>query len=114
MGLAAPDCRCAVYCDWLHSKQTEQWSPLGEVRVECVGIAPFPRDIYPRVIGFLRRMHLQPVDERAITYLRGDATSTRGAGGRLLVQVVNDSALTWGGGGFAAGVKRRWPSAQKA
>jgi O-acetyl-ADP-ribose deacetylase (regulator of RNase III) len=115
-GWVLPSRTAAVQCTAIGytAKQTEQWSPLGEVRVECVGIAPFPRDIYPRVIGFLRRMHLQLVDEKSITYLRGDATSTRGVGGRLLVQIVNDSALTWGGGGFAAAVKRRWPSAQKA
>jgi O-acetyl-ADP-ribose deacetylase (regulator of RNase III) len=30
------------------------------------------------------------------------------------VQVVNDAAITWGGGGFAAAVKQRWPSVHKA
>ena len=107
---AAAQCTAIGYT----AKQTEQWPSLGEVRAECIGIAPFPRDIYPRVIGFLRHVHLQPVNELSVTYLRGDATSTRGTGARLLVQVVNDGAFTWGGGGFAAAVKRRWPPAQKA
>jgi O-acetyl-ADP-ribose deacetylase (regulator of RNase III) len=114
-GWALPSRTAAAQCTAIGytAKQTEKWSSLGEVRVECVGIAPFPRDIYPRVIGFLRRVRPQPVDELSITYIRGDATSTRGTGSRLLVQVVNDSAFTWGGGGFAGAVRRRWPSAQR-
>jgi len=107
---AATECTAIGYT----AKQTEHWPQFGEVHVECVGIAPFPRDIYPRVIGFLRPSHLQPTSEVSITYLRGDATATRGTDPKLLVQVVNDSAFTWGGGGFAAAVKRRWPSAQKS
>jgi O-acetyl-ADP-ribose deacetylase (regulator of RNase III) len=31
----------------------------------------------------------------------------------MLIQIVNDGAFTWGGGGFAAAVKQRWPLAQK-
>ncbi len=95
------------------AKQTEHWPHFGEVRVECVGIAPLPRDIYPRVIGFVRPFQPRPLTELLVTYVRGDATQTRGKGRRLLVQVVNDGAFTWGGGGFAAAIKRRWPSAQK-
>lgn len=106
---AAAECTAIGYT----AKQTEQWPPLGEVNVECVGIAPFPRDIYPRVIGFLRPTHAQVTNEVSITYVRGDATSTRGEGSKLLVQVVNDGAFSWGGGGFAAAVKSKWPSAQQ-
>jgi len=107
---AAAECTAIGYT----AKQTEHWSQFGKVRVECVGVAPFPRDIYPRVIGFVRPSELQPVEQPSITYLRGDATQPRGPDRKLLVQVVNDAAFTWGGGGFAAAVKRRWPSAQKA
>lgn len=95
------------------AKQTEVWPRIGEVYVECVGIAPFPRDIYPRVIGFARPAKSQSVNELSIKYVRGDATKPRGVDRKLLVQVVNDTALTWGGLGFAAAVRRRWPSAQK-
>jgi len=95
------------------AKQTERWPRFGEVRVECVGIAPFPRDIYPRVIGFVLPAQPQHVKDQAITYIRGDATRTRGTERKILVQVVNDGAFTWGGSGFTAAVRRRWPSAQK-
>jgi O-acetyl-ADP-ribose deacetylase (regulator of RNase III) len=96
------------------AKKTEHWPRFGEVRTECVGIAPFPRDIYPRVIGFVLPMQTQAITQPQITYVRGDATQTRGEDRKVLVQVVNDGAFTWGGSGFAAAVKRRWPSAQKS
>lgn len=115
-GWALPNRTAVAECTAIGytAKQTEQWAPVGEVHMECVGIAPFPRDIYPRVIGFLRPMHARTAKELSITYVRGDATSTRGTGNRLLVQVVNDGAFTWGGGGFAAAVKNKWPSAHRA
>jgi O-acetyl-ADP-ribose deacetylase (regulator of RNase III) len=96
------------------AKQTEHWPSLGEVRAECIGVAPFPRDIFPRVIGFVRPSQPEPVEEPSITRIRGDATQPRGSGWKLVVQVVNDSAFTWGGSGFALAVRRRWPSGQKA
>jgi O-acetyl-ADP-ribose deacetylase (regulator of RNase III) len=109
-GTSAAECTAIGYT----AKHTERWPSIGEVRVECVGIAPFPRDIYPRVIGFLRATHPQQTSDLSITYLRGDATSVRGAGKKIIVQVVNDGALTWGGGGFSAAVGRKWPLAHKA
>lgn len=114
-GWALPSQTSAAECTAIGytAKHTERWSPIGEIRVECVGVAPFPRDIYPRVIGFVREVSPRTKD-LSITYLRGDATSMRGPGKKLLVQLVNDDALTWGGGGFAAAVRRKWPLAQKA
>ena len=115
-GWALPTKTAAAECTAIGftAKQPEIWPSLGEVNVECVGIAPFPHDIYPRVIGFVRPTHAQASEETSITYVRGDATSTRGEGSKLVVQVVNDGAFTWGGGGFAAAVKNKWPSAQRA
>ncbi len=107
---AAAECTAIGYT----SKQNEQWPGLGEVKVECVGIAPFPRDVYPRVIGFVRSIRQTFAGESSITYVRGDATSTRGGGSKLVVQIVNDGAFTWGGGGFAAVVRSKWPSAQRS
>jgi O-acetyl-ADP-ribose deacetylase (regulator of RNase III) len=96
------------------AKRTEHWPHFGDVLVECVGVAPFPHEIYPRVIGFVRPSRPLASRDGSITYLRGDATQTRGTNRRLLLQVVNDSAFTWGGGGFAVAIKKRWPTAQKA
>jgi O-acetyl-ADP-ribose deacetylase (regulator of RNase III) len=115
-GLALPvhssvaDCTAIGYT----AKKTEKWPSIGDVYVECVGISPFPGEVYPRVIGFARELKPQTVQELSIIYIRGDATSPRGPGKKLLVQLVNDSALSWGGHGFAAAVRRKWPTAQDA
>lgn len=106
---AAEECTAIGYT----AKRTEHWPQLGQVRVECVGIAPQPRDIYPRVIGFAIPAGAQPLRESSITYVRGDATRARGTEPKLLLQVVNNGAFTWGGVGFAAAIKRRWPQSQK-
>jgi O-acetyl-ADP-ribose deacetylase (regulator of RNase III) len=107
---AAEECTAIGYT----AKQTERWPRLGEVDVECVGIAPLPHDVYPRVIGFARPLKVRPINYHSMAYVRGDATQTRGTGPKLILQIVNDAAFTWGGHGFAAAIKRRWPSAQQA
>lgn len=106
---AAAECTAIGYS----AKHTERWPQLGIVRLECIGVAPFPTEVYPRVIGFVSPEQPMPVNELPITYLRGDATRPRGAERKILVQVVNDAALTWGGVGFALAVKRRWPQSQR-
>ena len=93
------------------AKSVERWPRIGNVRLECVGVAPYPRDIHPRVIGFMCAPTSEPQRDLGITFLRGDATRIRGIGPKLLLQVVNDAAFSWGGG-FAIAVRKRWPSAQ--
>lgn len=96
------------------AKGNERWAGGPILRVECIGIAPYPGSKAPRVVGVL-----QPPDGNApthagrIEYVIGDATIPRGEG-RMLVHVVPDSALTWGGGGFAAAVRKAWPTTQEA
>lgn len=107
---AASECTAIGYT----AKGKEHWPRFGEVWIECVGIAAFPRDILPRVIGFVRPPQAQPIKTSQIAYVRGDATQTRGEDRKLLLQVVNDGAFTWGGHGFAGAVRRRWPAAQRA
>ncbi len=106
---AAAECTAIGYT----AKQNERWPRFGEVHVECVGVAPLPRDIFPRVIGFVRPTQQGPLGETPIIYVRGDAASPRGAGQKLVVQVVNDAAFTWGGSGFAVAVRRKWPLSQE-
>jgi O-acetyl-ADP-ribose deacetylase (regulator of RNase III) len=115
-GSALPSPTAAEECTAIGftAKKNEQWPRFGEIRVECVGVAPFPGDVYPRVVGFVRPSQEQLANELFIEYVRGDATLTRGPDRKLLLQVVNDAAFTWGGSGFAAAVKRRWPTAQQA
>jgi O-acetyl-ADP-ribose deacetylase (regulator of RNase III) len=52
------------------------------------------------------------VDRADITYLQGDATLPRGGGARIVAQIVNDGAFTWGAG-FSLAARRKWPVAQR-
>jgi O-acetyl-ADP-ribose deacetylase (regulator of RNase III) len=80
-----------------------------DVRVECVGIPPYPGSTYPRVTGIL-----MPASEfqtgAEITFVRGDALEPRGTGPNLIAHVVNDATPNWGGRGFAQALRRKWPA----
>jgi len=95
------------------AKGTEEWAGT-EFRIEAVGIAPYPGSSTPRAAGLLvpAAQAPEPVLD-SIEYLLGDGTKPHGEGRRMIVQVVNDEALTWGGDGFAAAVRRAWPHAQE-
>lgn len=83
-----------------------------QVHFECVGIPPYPGSLNPRVAGL---MHSTNAAEGApsVTYLKGTALEPRGETPKIVVQVVNDATPNWGGGGFAVGVKQKWPLAQR-
>jgi O-acetyl-ADP-ribose deacetylase (regulator of RNase III) len=91
----------------------EEWSDLGKVRVECVGVSPYPSQIFPRVIGLIRPSRQSSRSITTIDYLRGDATQPRGTGNRFLVQIINDAAINWGGG-FSLVVRKKWPAVHDA
>ncbi|MBZ5670041.1 MAG: ImmA/IrrE family metallo-endopeptidase [Acidobacteriia bacterium] len=114
-GAALPGATVASQCTAIGytAKGHEAWDTVGTVRVECLGVPPYPNHIYPRVLGIIRPEKQTPVDIAEITYLRGDASRPRGSGPRILAQIVNDSAFTWGGG-FSLTVREKWPVAQKA
>lgn len=95
------------------AKGTEAWAGT-PLRIEAVGIAPYPGSSLPRVVGLLQPdAESAEVARTAIEYLFGDATQPQAAGQRIIAQVVTDGATTWGGGGFAAAVRRAWPHAQQ-
>ena len=96
------------------AKANEAWGDAGEMRIEAVGIPPYPGSTTPRVVGLLL-----PVVDQADTvsefveFVFGDATKPAGDNLRMIVHVVTDGAMIWGGGGFAAAVRRTWPHAQE-
>jgi O-acetyl-ADP-ribose deacetylase (regulator of RNase III) len=92
------------------AKGEEAWGGLPS-RIEAVGIPPYPGDRLPRVVGVVRPSDGGDRTAPTIEYLRGDATSPRGEGPRVVVQVVNDKTANWGGG-FALVVRRKWPELQ--
>src|SRR6202041_1453783 len=70
------------------AKAEEGWiSNQGSWRVECLGIAPYPGHLYPRVVGIVRpTSDGAPQTAATIQYLRGDATKPRGLSSRMIVQ----------------------------
>lgn len=92
----------------------ETWGRI-RVRIQAVGIPPYPGSRLPRVVGVMK-----PIDKVAgagpgaasLKFVRGDALKPRGSGPRIVVHIVNDKTPNWGGGGFAEAVKRRWPEVQ--
>lgn len=92
----------------------EQWADQApEVTVESVGIPPYPGQRLPRVAGLLI-LDAPEASTPGITYVTGDAAEPRGEGPRLVVHVTNDAARAWGGGGFAAQLRRKQPQAAEA
>jgi O-acetyl-ADP-ribose deacetylase (regulator of RNase III) len=109
VGSVASQCTAIGYT----AKSKENWGLDREQwRVECLGIAPYPGHVYPRVVGIVSPLTNGETESTKIEYLKGDATDPRGAGPRIIVQLVNDKAITWGKG-FAVAVRKRWPHAQK-
>ena len=115
-GTVLPEETCAADCIAIgfSAKGTEQWGDH-LFQVECLGIPPYPGSRIPRVVGLLIPSDGDEREEApCIEYVLGDATKPRGEDERLLIHIVNDEAQIWGGGGFAAALRRAWPEAQKA
>src|SRR5437773_673119 len=95
------------------SRGTEKWGEtLPEFALECVGIPPYPGDLYPRVIGILHLKAAIPIELPRIVEVRGDATQPRGSGPRVIAHIVNDKTPNWGAG-FSVSLKKKWPVAQE-
>jgi len=115
-GTAVPRTKCLPECTAIGftAKGNEIWpEPAGNVHAECVGIAPYPSNSFPRVVGMIRPLTAQPREAAGLTVVKGDATETRGDGRRILAHIVNDKAALWGAG-FGLAVRNKWPHVQKA
>jgi O-acetyl-ADP-ribose deacetylase (regulator of RNase III) len=94
------------------SKRVESWGPhSGKIEVECVGVAPYPGRVYPRVVGILRAIGSEAVTRPSLRYLYGDACEPRGTGMKIIAHIVNDKTPNWGAG-FALAVSQKWPEVQ--
>jgi O-acetyl-ADP-ribose deacetylase (regulator of RNase III) len=103
------DCTAIGYT----AKGQESWAGSEAMRIECVGIPPYPRSSVPRVVGMLVLRKTLASDVAGITEVRGNALAPRGAGRKLIVHIVNDATANWGGSGFAHAVRAKWPAVQK-
>lgn len=87
----------------------EEWLPGNPLRVECVGLAPYPGGLIPRVVGFLVAADVKGYAPPEIKEVDGDALQPRGGGPKIIAHVVPDTTSLWGGNGFASQVRRRFP-----
>ena len=77
------------------AKGQESWLKRGPWDLEYIGISPYPGHQVPRVLGIAKPPELKKQDEY-IHFIKGDATEPRGDGPKILCQIVNDKARTWG------------------
>lgn len=95
----------------------EEWvAGDGDIRIEAVGIPPYPnRDasrVLPRVTGLVRPVGPEPREGSPIRLVRGDALEPRGTGPRIIAHIVNDKTPNWGAG-FGRALQLKWPGAQQ-
>ena len=90
----------------------ELWhTNLDGLKVECVGIPPYPNQTFPRVMGIIRPVKEISNSTKHALIIKGDATNPRGTGNKILAFVVNDKTPRWGAG-FALEVRKKWPFVQ--
>ena len=88
---------------------TEEWDGT-KLRVQAVGVPPYPGDRFPRVVGLLMPADSAEMHE-GIHYVRGDASKPQADTPVVIAHVVNDAARRWGGHGFARALMNRFPQA---
>jgi Zn-dependent peptidase ImmA (M78 family)/O-acetyl-ADP-ribose deacetylase (regulator of RNase III) len=101
-------CTAIGYSDYA----VENWFSHQACTVECVGIPRYPGSQYPRVAGLIRPQN-NAAARSAMKFVHGNVLEPRGQGPKVICQLVNDQARTWGGG-VARSTARKYPSAQEA
>ncbi len=99
-------CTAIGYTD----RSVESWVVGAPTQIECVGIPAYPGSVYPRVAGLVRFDRAQ-VDLKPIRILHGNTREPRNGGQKIICQLVNDKAVTWGGG-VARKMAGRFPTAE--
>jgi Zn-dependent peptidase ImmA (M78 family)/O-acetyl-ADP-ribose deacetylase (regulator of RNase III) len=89
---------------------TESWFGFEELSVECVGIPRYPGAQFPRVAGLVR-FRPDVATRQAMRIILGNALEPRAQGNKIICQLVNDQARTWGGG-VARSTAKKYPKAQ--
>ena len=114
-GYELPNSSKASTCVAIGARDQEdaKWVSSGKPWfIEYLGISPNTGEPYPRVLGLA--FPPSAVDSNSVEQLRflpGDASEPIGGEPKLLLQMVNDQALVWGGG-FAKHCRKKWPHAQ--
>lgn len=93
---------------------TETWDPAhGPVRVQAVGIPPYPGHSFPRVAGIVQSAEPAAAASASLVEVTGDALAPSDPANALIVHVVNDRARAWGGE-FGRALARRHAWAAQA
>ncbi|HEO1760302.1 TPA: ImmA/IrrE family metallo-endopeptidase [Pseudomonas aeruginosa] len=79
-------------------------------RVECMGLAPYPGSLVPRVVGIIRPNQEIDFHQPSLTEVLGDVLKPHGTGPKLIAHVVPNTPAQWGGRGFAHQVKKNFPT----
>jgi Zn-dependent peptidase ImmA (M78 family)/O-acetyl-ADP-ribose deacetylase (regulator of RNase III) len=90
---------------------SETWAGT-DLRIQAVGVPPYPGHQFPRIVGIVEPVEHVPPPHGRLTYVRGDATNPLGDGAMIIAHVVNDRARSWGGHGFASSLARQFPAVQ--
>ena len=100
------NCIAVGYTD----KGYEDWLFGADIQIECVGIPPYPGNVYPRVASLIRFVNSDR-SRSPVSLAHGNVLEPRGSGPKILCQLVNDRARKWGGG-VARKAAARFPDAE--
>jgi hypothetical protein len=92
----------------------ENWATFGntEYLVSSIGLPPIKKQKRSRVGILLVPEHYQESSTGNILIVNGDATKPRGAGIKIIVQIVNTSGGL--GFGFGRAMSKNWPASKQA
>jgi O-acetyl-ADP-ribose deacetylase (regulator of RNase III) len=88
----------------------ENWFGYDGLTIECVGIPRYPGAQHPRVAGLIRSRS-GAAGRQGMKLVHGDVLDPRAPAEKIICQLVNDQARTWGGG-VARATARKYPKAQ--
>jgi O-acetyl-ADP-ribose deacetylase (regulator of RNase III) len=107
-GSAVYGCTAIGYSD----NSVENWLGHDGLTIECVGIPRYPGSQHPRVAGLVR-FQRDAATRQAMKVVLGDVLEPRAQGNKIICQLVNDQARTWGGG-VARSTAKKFPKAQES
>ncbi|WP_225175149.1 ImmA/IrrE family metallo-endopeptidase [Bradyrhizobium sp. NBAIM02] len=93
------------------NRATETWITDQPLETECVGIPSFPGSTYPRIGGIVRFANTDS-EQDGFKIVHGDVLKPIGGGPKIICQLINDQAKTWGGG-VARSTAKKYPQAQQ-
>jgi Zn-dependent peptidase ImmA (M78 family)/O-acetyl-ADP-ribose deacetylase (regulator of RNase III) len=89
----------------------ENWFGDKKIPIECVGIPGYPGANSPRVAGLIRFSKADMTSAR-VNFVHGDVLKAQGSETRVICQLVNDQARSWGGG-VARSAAKAFPAAHR-